>query len=105
MSTTTYTILTPHGALEAVWMDSEEQPVEYTGPPEAQAYFSHYLDLRLVTGAGGRRLSMPSLEPSDAFNFCQSREFGIAVLPDPEDMIALLIGARGEEDDFLLGIA
>lgn len=83
---TNYTVLTPYGAFDAVWSEDADEPVQYSGHQEAMDFFKNFLDIDMVTGAGGRRLNFNSLEPSDMYDFCQSEKYGIVVMPSAEDL-------------------
>lgn len=88
MISTEQHVLTPLGSFSAMWDEDENVPVTYRGDTSAVEYFRAYLDLNVVSGRGGAVLSFNSLEPADLSGFCQSREFGILVLQDPDDLIA-----------------
>lgn len=93
MIATEQTVFTPHGMFVAMWDEDEDLPVSYRGSQDALAYFKTYLDLKTVSGRGGSVLRFDALEPADLFGFCQSSEFGIQVLEDPE------YAARDEGDE------
>jgi hypothetical protein len=88
---TRYLVVTPEGAFEALWDDDELVPVELVGSPAAVEHFQRFLQVRMVTGRNGQRLSAASIEPDDLLGFCQSVEFGISVLPDPQEIGAQLL--------------
>lgn len=94
MIATRYLVVTPEGAFEAQWDDDELVPVQMVGSPAAIEHLEHFLQLRMITGRRGQRLSIASIEPDDLLGFCQSVEFGIRVLPDPSEVGAQLL-ARG----------
>lgn len=85
--TTNYTVLTPYGTFDATWREDEDVLVQYSGNQEAIDFFKDFLDVEMVTGAGGRRLNFNSLEPSDMYGFCQSEKYGIVVMPSAEDLL------------------
>jgi hypothetical protein len=84
--TTTYNALTPFGAFSANWGEDEDSRVEYTGSPDAIAYFKAFLDLNSVSGRGGALIQFDSLEPVDLYGFCQSEKYEITVLPTVDDL-------------------
>jgi len=88
MIQTEQAVVTPCGTFVAMWDEDESVPVAYRGDQQAVAYFKAFLDLNVISGRNGAVLAFDSLEPADLAGFCQSREFGIAVLQDPDDFIA-----------------
>jgi hypothetical protein len=84
---TQYKVLTPHGSFMAQWDENPEIAVQYSGNPDAIAFFRASLNLRSVSGAGGALLSPETLEPADLYGFCQSDEWGIVVMPEFDDLI------------------
>lgn len=88
MIQTEQTVVTPCGPFIAMWDDNEDVPVSYRGDADAVEYFKTYLALNVVSGRGGAILEFASLEPADLYGFCQSREYGIMVLPSADDLIS-----------------
>jgi hypothetical protein len=83
---TNYKAVTPCGAFEATWGEDEESRVEYSGSADAIEYFRAFLDFNSVTGSGGAIIRFDKLEPADLYGFCQSKEYGISVLPNEDDL-------------------
>lgn len=98
MIATEYTVYTPPGRFVAQWDDDEDAQVKYAGNPEAIAYFRRFMEVALVTGHGGILLSADSLDPADLVGFCQSEDYGITVLPDADDALALALENDAAED-------
>lgn len=96
MISTQYTVVTPRGRFVALWDDDEDVPVEYVGSADAIAYVKTCLELRAVSGRRGTILAFESLEPADLYGFCQSKEFGILVLPEADDLVSLLAEADAD---------
>lgn len=107
MIATQYTVATPHGQFSALWDEDEAVPVRYAGNAEAQAYFGAYLALKTVSGRNGAVLSMDSLEPADLYGFCQSAEYGVLVLPEFDELVAILGDEQADaeaSDEDLIGL-
>lgn len=98
MISTQYTVATPHGQFQALWDEDEAKPVSYQGDASALAYFRAYMDLQMVVGAAGERLSADTLEPGELYGFCQSREYGVTVTMDPDALAAMLLDDLDDED-------
>lgn len=94
---TEYVVLTPTGTFTATWQDGEA-PVVYAGDLAAIELFRRYMKEQMVTGNGGMVLDADRLEPAELYGFCQSEDFGIVVLPDADDMEAIL-RAEAMEDE------
>lgn len=99
MITTKYTVVTPYGSFVANWDEDENVPVSYSGSREAADYFKAFMEIRMLSGRNGGLLRFDNLEPGDLYGFCQSEEFGVVVLPEGTDMLALL----DDEQDNLTG--
>jgi hypothetical protein len=82
-----YKAVTPYGAFQAEWGDDEDSRVVYSGSPDAIEFFRAYLDLNVVTGRGGAIVQFDKLEPADLYGFCQSKEYGISVIPNEDDLL------------------
>lgn len=90
MIATRYMVITPSGNFEAQWDDDELAPVRYEGSRKGQLYLEDFLAFTMATGRRGQRLNAKTLEPDDLLSFCQSAEYGIRVLPEPQEMAGLL---------------
>lgn len=99
MITTQQLVVTPSGQFTAMWDENEDLPVSYAGDDDAIAFFKAHLALNLPTGRTGALLKFDTLEPDDLYGFGQSQEFGILVLPEPDDMLALLLDDVEHEDE------
>lgn len=96
---TRYTVLTPHGEFEALWDEDERVPVQYEGSEQAIAFFKAYMELTSVSGRGGALLNFDNLEPADLYGFCQSDEYSIAVLPEADEAVSMMIDEAAQEPD------
>lgn len=85
--TTIYKAATPYGAFQAEWDDDEDSRVVYTGSADAIAYFKAFLGLNSISGVGGALIQFDSLEPADLYGFCNSKEYGITVIPTEDDLM------------------
>jgi hypothetical protein len=86
MITTEQTVVTPHGTFVAMWDEDENIPVAYRGNQSAVDYVRSYMALNVVSGRNGAILDLDNLEPADLYGFCQSQEYGIVVIQDPDDV-------------------
>lgn len=85
---TTYKAVTPAGAFQAAWSDDDDDSrVEYSGNPEAIAYFRDFLGLNSISGQGGALVQFDELQPADLYGFCQSEKYGISVIPNEDDLL------------------
>lgn len=98
MIATEYTVLTPHGQFTAMWDENEDVPVVYAGGADAVAYVRAFIELNSVSGPNGALLAFDHLEPEDLYGFCQSREYGIVVLPEPDDMLAMVMEEAQDDE-------
>ncbi|SBV37731.1 hypothetical protein STPYR_12674 [uncultured Stenotrophomonas sp.] len=88
MIATEITVSTPAGRFVAQWDDDPDIPVQYVGDPRGIAFFRQYMEVAMVTGAGGLPLAPDHLEPVDLVGFCNSAEYGITILPDADYVLA-----------------
>ncbi len=98
MIATEQIVSTPCGSFVAMWDEDESVPVIYRGNPDAVAYFRAYLELNVVSGRNGALLAFDDLEPADLSGFCQSKEYGIFVLQEPDDFLSEL-AAEDQADE------
>jgi hypothetical protein len=99
MITTQYTVVTPYGTFLASWDEDENVPVSYSGSREAADYFKAFMELRMLSGRNGGLLRFDNLEPGDLYGYCQSEEFGVVVMPEGADMLALQDDEQGDLAD------
>lgn len=90
---TEYTVATPLGLFVVTWPEEEDAQPRYSGGYEAIEFFKEYLSLEQVTGRGGSLLTLEGMEPADLYGFCESKEYGIQVMPELDDVLAEMLEA------------
>jgi hypothetical protein len=87
MNENIYSVFTPAGKFEAVFGE-EYTPVEYRGDDAAIQFFKDFIELNMISGEHGHRISYNTLEPDELYGFCQPNGSGITVIPPFDDMLA-----------------
>ena len=75
-----FTVATPAGKAYADFTIADE-PVKWSGDPLALRFIAAVFDVTGFTGYDGHSLSMNALDPEEFYNFCNSAENGMIIIP------------------------
>lgn len=75
-----FTVVTPAGKAYADFT-MEDEPVKWSGDPLALRIVAAAFDVIGFTGSDGYSLSMNALDPDEFYNFCNSAENGMIIIP------------------------
>ena len=102
MMNSVYKVFTPAGQFDAIFVEDEDIPIEYSGDEPAISFFKDWLFINQVSGEHGHLLDSQNLTPRELYGFCQPRGGVIEVMPPFEDLLAYIQEevANQAEDNF-----
>lgn len=88
MMSSVYKVLTPAGQFDAIFVEDEDIPIEYSGDELAIDFFKDWLLINQISGEHGHLLDSLKLTPNDLYGFCQPLDSGIEVIPPFDDFMS-----------------